>query len=195
MRRLPNLLKLSCTYLESRDALTNCNKFPVLDFLIRLESLKIFYFGKLLNPGELNLPWSLKKLTLSNFRLPWTHIGAIGRLKNLEVLKLLCKAFEGPTWDMREGEFVKLKYLELDSLNISQWNANRDDLPALERLVLRNCMNLDEVPIAFEDMTTLEMIEVHSSASSTEKSVQNIAEANENIKIIINQSIPFETIN
>ncbi|KAL3498420.1 hypothetical protein ACH5RR_041152 [Cinchona calisaya] len=87
--------------------------FPALDFLVQLESLKIAYCGRILDPGLLTLPQNLKKLTLSNFRLPWIHISAVGRLQNLEVLKLLSRSLEGGRWEMKDGEFLKLKYLKL----------------------------------------------------------------------------------
>ncbi|XP_071919000.1 putative late blight resistance protein homolog R1B-17 [Coffea arabica] len=190
LRRMPNLSKFECIYLESWDAYTNYNRFRVLDLLIHLESLKILYVGRALNPGELNLPWNLKKLTLSSFRLPWTHISAIGRLPNLEVLKLVSRAFEGPRWDMREVEFLGLKYLKLDSLNIVQWNASSDHLPNLQQLHLQNCKDVEEVPLAFADINTLQMIEVQSCGLTTEESVKRIGnECMEGLKIIINNKI------
>ncbi|XP_027182304.1 putative late blight resistance protein homolog R1B-17 [Coffea eugenioides] len=190
LRRMPNLRKFECIYLESWDAYTNYNRFPVLDLLIHLESLKILYVGRALNPGELNLPWNSKKLTLSSFRLPWTHISAIGKLPNLEVLKLLSRAFEGPRWDMREGEFLGLKYLKLDSLKIVQWNASSDHLPNLQQLHLQNCKDLEEVPLAFADINTLQMIEVQSCGLTTEESVKRIGnECMKGLKIIINNKI------
>nr|GMD13577.1 putative late blight resistance protein homolog R1A-4 [Ipomoea batatas] len=41
IRRLPNLQKLRCWFVES----WKCNQFPALDFLAQLESLKVFYCG------------------------------------------------------------------------------------------------------------------------------------------------------
>nr|XP_027093447.1 putative late blight resistance protein homolog R1B-8 isoform X1 [Coffea arabica] len=190
LQRLPNLRKLGCIFMESRDSLSV--KFPELDTLTRLESLKMVYIGRPLTSIEFNLPLNLKKLTLSNFRLPWDHISAIGkRLQNLEVLKLLSRAFEGQTWDMREGEFIKLKYLMLDTLSIAQWNATSDHLPNLEQLVLRNCKKLEEVPFSLGEITTLQMIEVQSCKKSTEESAIRIGKEGwiEGLKIIVNQSI------
>ncbi|CDP13141.1 unnamed protein product [Coffea canephora] len=160
IKRIPNLCKLSCIFYESPDSSMNCNHFPRLNCLTHLESLKIFYYGSPLNNGEFILPLNLKKLTLSNFRLPWSHISTIGRLPNLEVLKLLSGAFVGKIWKVEE-EFQNLKFLSLDSLNIAQWNASCDDFPKLERLILQNCKDLEEIPAEFADIYTLEMIEVH----------------------------------
>ncbi|XP_027119965.1 putative late blight resistance protein homolog R1A-4 [Coffea arabica] len=146
IKRLPNLCKLSCIFYESQDSSTSCNRFPRLKFLSHLECLKVFYYGNPLHNAEFDLPLSLKELTLSRFRLSWTRISAIGSLPNLEVLKLLSGAFAGRTWDMMEDEFQKLKFLSLDTLDIAEWNASYDHLPKLERLVLRNCKDLEKIP-------------------------------------------------
>ncbi|XP_027149786.1 putative late blight resistance protein homolog R1A-3 [Coffea eugenioides] len=187
IRRLPNLRKLSCIFYESPDSSTNCNQFPRLKCLTHLESLRIFYYGSPLNNGEFNLPLNLKKLTLWNFRLPWTHISTIGRLPNLEVLKLLSGAFVGKIWDVEE-EFQNLKFLSLDNLNIAQWNASCYDFPKLERLILQNCKDLEEIPAEFADIYTLEMIEVHWCSESAEKSAIKIGKETEGIEVLIRSS-------
>lgn len=124
IKRLPNLPKLRCVFSESQGTSTNCYRFP------GLELLKILYYSRALNNGELKLPSSLKKLTLSNFRLPWDHISIIGRLQNLEVLKLLSRAFEGSKVGHERREFHKLKFLKLHSLSIAKWDASGDHLPS-----------------------------------------------------------------
>ncbi|XP_027076592.1 putative late blight resistance protein homolog R1A-3 [Coffea arabica] len=187
IKRIPNLCKLSCIFYESPDSSMNCNHFPRLNCLTHLESLKIFYYGSPLNNGEFILPLNLKKLTLSNFRLPWSHISTIGRLPNLEVLKLLSGAFVGKIWKVEE-EFQNLKFLSLDNLNIAQWNASCDDFPKLERLVLQNCKDLEEIPAEFADIYTLEMIEVHWCSESAEKSAIKIREETADIKVLIRSS-------
>nr|XP_027120711.1 late blight resistance protein R1-A-like [Coffea arabica] len=187
LKRFPNLCKLSGIFYESPDSSTNCNQFPRLKCLTHLESLKIFYYGSPLNNGEFILPLNLKKLTLSNFRLPWSHISTIGRLPNLEVLKLLSGAFEGMIWDVEE-EFQNLKFLSLDNLNIVQWNASCDDFPKLERLVLQNCRDLGEIPSDFVDILSLQLIEVNWCGQSVEESAMNISEETGEVKVVIKSS-------
>ncbi|XP_071939286.1 putative late blight resistance protein homolog R1B-17 [Coffea arabica] len=187
IKRLPNLCKLSCIVYESPDSSMNCNHFPRLNCLTHLESLKIFYYGSPLNNGEFILPLNLKKLTLSNFRLPWSHISTIGRLPNLEVLKLLSGAFVGKLWKVEE-EFQNLKFLSLDSLNITQWNASCDDFPKLERLVIQNCKDLEEIPEDFGNIYTLGMIEVHWCGRSAEESAKKIEEEYGDIEVLIRSS-------
>ncbi|KAL3504664.1 hypothetical protein ACH5RR_034505 [Cinchona calisaya] len=176
LRRLTGIQKLGCKFSNSWDDSTGCNLFPLLDFLSELESLKLLFFGKALYPCKFNFPSNLKKLSMSNFRLPWDEISYIGQLPNLEVLKLLNKAFEGQQWEMREGEFKKLKFLKLDSLNIEQWNASNEHLPRLEQLVVLNCQQLDEIPSSFGEIPTLQLIDMKWCSSSAAVSVQQILE-------------------
>lgn len=186
LKVFPNLRKLGCIFSESLDHFGSYNLFPRLDVLTRLESLKISYTGRALSAAEFIFPLSLKKLTLSNFRLPWSHISMIGRLQNLEVLKLLSNAYDGEIWDMVEGEFHNLKFLKLENLNVSKWNACSDNLPNLEKLQLRNCKQLEEVPSSFVEICTLKMIEVKWCGQSAEDSVRRMRdEADEFLNIII----------
>ncbi|KAL2551292.1 putative late blight resistance protein-like protein R1B-23 [Forsythia ovata] len=68
-------------------------------------------------------------------------------------------SLEGKRWDTSEGEFLELKFLELDGVQISQWNASSDHFPKLERLVLRKCHHLKNIPSSLGDISTLVMIE------------------------------------
>ncbi|KAL3510186.1 hypothetical protein ACH5RR_029587 [Cinchona calisaya] len=93
----------------------------------------------------------------------------------------------------KRREFVKLKFLKLDTLNIAQWNASSDHFPNLQRLVLRSCRQLEEVPSGFMDIPTLEIIEVHLCQSSGEQSVKRLEEEQlemgiEDPKVLINCS-------
>nr|XP_027099835.1 putative late blight resistance protein homolog R1A-4 [Coffea arabica] len=193
MRRFLKLRRLRCLFSESRVDVGNSNQFPVLNCLTELESLKILCSGRIAHPFKFDFPLKLKKLTLSKFRLPWDCILEVGRLPNLEVLKLLSRAFEGKVWDMKEGQFPKLNFLKLDTLNLAQWNATSDDFPNLQHLVLRNCRQLEEVPSGLGDVPTLEIIEVQLCRQSAEESVRRIEEeqhmmGNDDLKVLINRS-------
>ncbi|KAL3504646.1 hypothetical protein ACH5RR_034487 [Cinchona calisaya] len=176
LRRLTGIQKLGCRFSNQWDESTGCNLFPVLDFLSELESLKVFIDGKTLYPCKFSFPSNLKKLSMSDFRLPWDEISIIGQLPNLEVLKLLNKAFEGQEWEMREGEFQKLKFLKLDSLDIKLWNASSGQLPSLEQLVVLSCRELEEIPSSFGEIPTLQLIEMKWCSSSATDSVKQILE-------------------
>ncbi|KAL2559337.1 putative late blight resistance protein-like protein R1B-16 [Forsythia ovata] len=190
IRGFPNLRKFKCIFMESWDSISNCNQFPALDFLDKLESLKISYYGKVRNPSKFMFPSNLKKLTLTKFRLPWNEISQIGRLPNLEVLKLLFKSFERKRWDMKDEEFLNLKYLKFDNLDIAQWNASSDHFPYLERLVLLRCKQLEELPSCLGDVPTLQVIEMQWCSPSSAESARQIQEnqkdmGNEDLKVLI----------
>ena len=141
-----------------------------------MESLKILYCGRALNAGEFSFPSSLKRLSLSHLSLQWDHIPTIGRLENLEVLKLVSIVFEDTTWEMSDDEFPELKFLKLGNLNIVEWIASEDHMPKLEQLVLQKCEKLNNFPIDFVEISTLQMIEVQHCGDSVEKSVVKIKE-------------------
>ncbi|XP_031100765.1 putative late blight resistance protein homolog R1A-3 [Ipomoea triloba] len=173
IRRLPNLQKLRCWFVESWEGESweddpkrfkgKCNQFPALDFLAQLESLKVFYCGhQVLHPCEFNFPSNLKKLTLSNFRLPWSEISKIAKsLPNLEVLYLKFRACNDKRWEVGYGEFPKLKILKLDRLHIEKWEAPEYAFPRLQHLVLQKCKHLEEIPASMDFMDTLQTIDVH----------------------------------
>ncbi|KAL3504613.1 hypothetical protein ACH5RR_034454 [Cinchona calisaya] len=189
LRRLTGIQKLGCIFANSWDDATGCNLFPVLDFLSELESLKVFFSGKALYPCKFSFPVNLKKLTMSNARLPWDEISVIGQLPNLEVLKLL-EAFQGQQWDMEEGEFQNLKFLKLDSLDIELWNASNEHFPKLEQLVVLSCQQLEEIPSSFGEIPTLQLIEMKWCSPSATESVKQILEeqrdmSNDQLNVIV----------
>ncbi|TMW97857.1 hypothetical protein EJD97_004905 [Solanum chilense] len=182
LTKMPNLRKLNCIFLETFSYLEKlkgrCVRFPTLEFLSHLESLKLVsncYPSKL--PHVFNFPSKLRELTLSKFRLPWYEISIVGQLPNLEILRLLSRAFEGNEWEVNDSEFPELKYLNLDNINISQWSLSNDAFPKLERLVLTKCKQLEEIPSHFGDAVTLKSIEVNRCGWSVSNSALEIQTA------------------
>nr|XP_016492710.1 PREDICTED: putative late blight resistance protein homolog R1B-12 [Nicotiana tabacum]XP_016492711.1 PREDICTED: putative late blight resistance protein homolog R1B-12 [Nicotiana tabacum] len=166
LRKMPKLRKLSCifsgTFGYSKILKRRSVLFPRLEFLNHLESLKLISNScpaKL--PHVFSFPSRLRELTLSKFRLPWYQISTIAELPNLEILKLLLRAFEGDEWEVKDSEFPELKYLELDDLNIARWSVSEDVFPMLEHLVLTKCKKLKEIPSHFDNAISLRRIEVN----------------------------------
>lgn len=179
LRKMPNLRKLSCifsgTFGYSRKVGGRCVRFPRLDFLSHLESLKLVsnsYPAKL--PHKFNFPSQLRELTLSKFRLPWTQISTIAELPNLVILKLLLRAFEGDLWEVKDLKFLELKYLKLDNLKVAQWSVSDDAFRKLEHLVLTKCKHLEKIPSHFDDAVCLNRIEVNWCNRSVANSAQEI---------------------
>ncbi|KAH0776128.1 hypothetical protein KY290_007539 [Solanum tuberosum] len=95
---MPKLRKLGSIFLGtfgySEKVEGTCVRFPRLEYLSHLESLKLVsnnYRAKL--PHVFSFPSRLRELTLSKFCLPWSQISIVGEFPNLEILKLLLRAF------------------------------------------------------------------------------------------------------
>ncbi|CAI9117745.1 OLC1v1019217C2 [Oldenlandia corymbosa var. corymbosa] len=185
LKRFPNLRKLRCIFWLSGDSSGKSSEFIRWNFLTCLESLKIICYRGAPTSGDFLLPLNLKKLSLSNFCLQENHLSVIGALPNLGVLKLRAGAFQGQKWDMREEEFKELKFLELDTMNLVEWDASYDHFPCLEQLVLRNCEDLQRIPFEFAYIATLQKVEVHWCGQSVEVSAKEISDETQEIKVII----------
>ncbi|KAL3514016.1 hypothetical protein ACH5RR_026733 [Cinchona calisaya] len=191
IRRMHGVQKLGCIFSTSwQDHYEASNLFKLLEILCELQSLKMSFRTRAPNPFKFSFPSSMKKLTLSNARISWNQISVIGQLPNLEVLKLLNRAFEGHQWDMRDGEFQKLKFLKLESLDIITWNAFNEHLPCLEQLLLVSCQRLEEIPSCFGEIPTLQLIEMKWCSASARNSVKQILEdqrdlSNDQLKVIV----------
>lgn len=186
LAKLPNIRRLKCVHTSEQDYTLHYKGEIVLEGLGRLQSLHMAGIWGFV----LDYPVNLRKLTLSSNGLPWSEISKIGKLPNLEVLKLLHHSFVGKEWEMTEGAFPKLRFLKLESLTIVRWTACCDDLPPLEKLVLCGCLRLKEIPSCLGNVPTIEMIEVRSCHKSAVNLVKEIQEeqmdlGNESLKIVI----------
>ncbi|KAL0385164.1 UNVERIFIED_CONTAM: putative late blight resistance proteinR1A-10 [Sesamum radiatum] len=144
---LPNLSTLSA--LDVDEPLC-C--FGNLALLHKLESLKWSIVNPHLQVAFSTLsfpifPPSLKKLTLLGLRLPWEMMIITANLRNLEVLKLQCYAFQGPVWKMDDEKFSwpKLRYLLIEDSDLEEWYVS-GSFDSLKRLILRHCYKLKEIP-------------------------------------------------
>ncbi|KAL2507987.1 putative late blight resistance protein-like protein R1A-6 [Forsythia ovata] len=198
LRRSPHLVRLKCKFTVFWDSSKNTFRHPVFDFLNELESLSLSFQRRYVSPvyqgySFTSFPLNLKKLTLRNFDLIWKEMTVIGRLTNLEVLKLQHGSIEKQQWNTNEDEFQTLKFLELDGVPIAQWNASSDHFPSLERLVLRKCNHLNKIPSSLGYIPNLQMIEVHGGKNSLAESARQIETEqrdleNEELKVIITRS-------
>nr|GME03263.1 putative late blight resistance protein homolog R1A-3 isoform X1 [Ipomoea batatas] len=173
---LGNVRNLKFVVADSSSTLEKCNLFPSLLYLNKLESLKICCTHRVVSSRDFSFPQSLKRLTLSNLALPWDEISIIGRLPQLEVLKLLCNAFKGSKWEMTDDTFPRLKYLKLDSVDIQQWIGDDDCLPQLEWLALRSCEQLEMIPSCLTNNFNLQTIEFWGCSDSIKNFAKEINE-------------------
>ncbi|KAL9994310.1 putative virus X resistance protein-like, coiled-coil [Helianthus debilis subsp. tardiflorus] len=192
----PNLKRLACVVLQQPYGSV---LFPPLDTLVHLEKLKINievdyshrFFPKQARFTCLNrLPHTLKKVTFSNCYLPWKDLSELGRLPNLEILKLLRGNCQGPRWDPNDGEFKKLKFLKIQSPELAEWNMSSDHFPSLEKLVMDGCRRLKEIPMCLGEIPTMGLIELRWPRSSAAESARQIIEeqqclGNDWLKLVI----------
>ncbi|CAI9102329.1 OLC1v1000579C3, partial [Oldenlandia corymbosa var. corymbosa] len=192
IRRFPNIRRFKCELRFSEGVF----EIIALDFLSKLESLCILGVGFPLEirNDHYQFPHNLRKLTLQRLYLPWSKISMIDRLPKLEVLKLQYKSFIGENWYMGEGTFPKLRFLKLDFLDLVRWTDDSDDnFPCLEKLVLKSCLNLKELPSCLAEIPTMQMIEVSRCNNATD-SLKHIQETqldfgNVNLKIRIHMEL------
>ncbi|KAL1534710.1 putative late blight resistance protein R1A-3 [Salvia divinorum] len=138
-------------------------------YLDELKQLEAFKFT-VLHPSpnkqvefepEISFPQTLRKLSLSGCGLPWDAMEVVAALPNLEVLKLRELAFNGEAWCLEDHHvFDKLKFLLIEYINFKRWIADMYHFPGLERLYLKHCYELEEIPSDIGFIGPLELIEL-----------------------------------
>ncbi|CAI9111917.1 OLC1v1012261C1 [Oldenlandia corymbosa var. corymbosa] len=158
VKKLPNLRTLGCRLdLGGGECTVDFSTFNQLESLYISTSRRPKFF-------QFRFPQNLKDLHLYKTCLPWSEVSAIGRLPNLEALRLDGNAYAGENWDIEEeGTFPKLRVLELWSMtSLERWTtASDDDFPSIETLILKRCLMLKEIPSCIAQSSTLQMIEVN----------------------------------
>ncbi|KAL8258059.1 hypothetical protein R6Q59_030100 [Mikania micrantha] len=177
----PNLGKLGfCGPLVSSQGEIEFPNIRSLQQLQKLKLLNTIPYGK---PTRLldtmMFPEKLKKLTLSNTCMDWEHMWAMSLLSNLEVLKLKFHTCIGDRWETGHAVFKQLKILKLKYLNLKQWVCWKENFPSLQRLVVRQCLNLDSIPSDLGKIITLEGIEVQWCSNLAQVSAIEIQKEHE----------------
>ncbi|CAI9117449.1 OLC1v1018847C2 [Oldenlandia corymbosa var. corymbosa] len=135
LQKFPNIRRLRCAHdAYEGDLNTGWNRMTY-SFMSRLESLRVSIWCDSANYVDFVFPENLKKLTLE--LLPWEKIATVAQLPHLQVLKLIDDSFIEETWNVEEGQFPKLRFLELQYLDIVKWIVSDDyEFPCLQKLVL-----------------------------------------------------------
>ncbi|KAL2484754.1 Disease resistance protein (CC-NBS-LRR class) family [Abeliophyllum distichum] len=151
--------------------------------LVNLENLKLLndvfprspVEGKLVSlPQMYKFPPKLKKLTLSDTLLDWDQMSTLGKLENLEILKLKDNSFEGKLWQPQEGGFRALRILHIGKTNLVSWSASADHFPRLRRLYIKHCSDLHEVPSGLGDISSLQIMDLYCTSKSAAASARKI---------------------
>nr|GMD13613.1 putative late blight resistance protein homolog R1B-14 [Ipomoea batatas] len=173
--KTPNLQKLGIRgnivelmHMESKEG-RNSPSFENLGKLIRLDNLKLLNNGgrpgELLNnvPQHIMFPQSLRKLTLSNMWLKWKNMRILGALDELEVLKLKEHSFMGESWELSDKDtiFKQLQFLMIGRTDLVEWKTSPSCFPKLEKLVLKDCPHLSEIPPEFTELPYFKQMELY----------------------------------
>nr|GMD31415.1 putative late blight resistance protein homolog R1A-4 [Ipomoea batatas] len=148
-----------------------------------LEKLNIKRWRRKIRLPCSGIPWAtgflpnLKKLKFSMTNLAWSDMKLIGMLPNLEVLKLKDAIFsQDRMWEASEEGFRQLKRLVIEEQYLERWNAEGENFPVLKHLEFRWCSRLQEIPIGFAGIITLELIQLNWCRDSVLASAKSIQE-------------------
>nr|GLL40950.1 putative late blight resistance protein homolog R1B-14 [Ipomoea trifida] len=183
------------------DPTSGSSLFKNLGKLKKLVNLKLINDGEKLQrlPQKYEFPENLRKLTLSKTSLQWKELTVLGTLETLEILKLIERAAEGEYWEPTIGGFLYLQVLHIDRTDLRSWNASNKNFPRLRSLVLSHCEQLEEIPHALADISSLQEIELKhtkkaiKSAQDILKQKQNPTEkSNRRFKLTIYPPLPLD---
>ncbi|PHT52020.1 hypothetical protein CQW23_06482 [Capsicum baccatum] len=149
--------------------------------LQQLETLSFILCFNRLPASAKAFPATLKKLKLRLTSLRWSYLDIVAELPNLEVLKLMTSACDGEEWHPNVRGFARLKLLLIENNNLKYWKATNDNFPVLERLMIRSCQKLKEIPIEFADIHTLQLIELRKCPPELGESAARIQKEQEDL--------------
>ncbi|XP_019160187.1 PREDICTED: putative late blight resistance protein homolog R1A-10 [Ipomoea nil] len=185
--KMPNLLKMGVRgdlveLLEMRRGI--CLFDNIGNQLHKLQNLKLVHEtanaqgSKLRSfPRAEKFPANLRKLTLANTSFEWKDICILGSLDGLEVLKLEEFAVKGDSWELNNTVFNSLQFLRIGRTDLAYWTAKETSFPALKKLYLLHCTNLNALPLAFKDVKALKFMELYCTnrnAATSARKIQNL---------------------
>ncbi|XP_031118679.1 putative late blight resistance protein homolog R1B-17 isoform X2 [Ipomoea triloba] len=196
-KRIPNVKELGIVAGEHDEVLPQgLNNLCCLNYL---EKLRVDGSDHPLHlppqPQGHIFPKNLKELTFSSTCIPWSDMSIISMLPNLEVLKLKNSACTGQVWELIEDRgFPQLKVLIISLTDLKEWKAYVDSsFPKLERLKLKKCFELKQMPDCFEGSLTLQLIKLVYCSASLVCSANHIKEEQLNIGNDIFDVLAFHT--
>nr|XP_048323168.1 putative late blight resistance protein homolog R1A-10 [Ziziphus jujuba var. spinosa] len=131
--------------------------------LERLKSLKVVNFPKF-QPRISLLPSTLNKITILSSCLDLVHFKILGQLSNLRILKLRKTYRSSPNMPSKlsclRGEFSTLEVFQMIGLTIETWEMKKGAMPNLQRLVIKDCYQLRNLPNELSNLIKLQHIEV-----------------------------------
>ncbi|KAM3321068.1 hypothetical protein P3S67_008270 [Capsicum chacoense] len=177
-------LSPSCCTKEVIMGIQNVKKLEISGFKVIMKvfwtlGFSTIYLLSVIIPSAKSFPATLKKLKLKSTSLSWSDLDIIAELPNLEVLKLISGACRGGEWHPNVRGFTRLKLLLIEHSSLKYWKATDDNFPVLERLLIRSCYHLTELPIEFAYIHSLQLIELRDCFPELEESAARIQKEQE----------------
>ncbi|KAL3619504.1 hypothetical protein CASFOL_037074 [Castilleja foliolosa] len=196
VKRIPNIKKLSIKYSK------RIGYFPIsnIKLLSKLESLKLSCYynsrgGKYLNSYLLTFPQSLKKLRIDKYSECEDMLEKIGSLPLLEKLALWLVKFKTGKWEIVEGQFPSLKYLELiRCFGLEHWTTAEDSesiFPRLEKINIVGAEGLENIPCEIGNISTLQEIRLSDCNEAAVKSAKEMVEEQVELQ---GEQLPFRVV-
>ncbi|KAG8388056.1 hypothetical protein BUALT_Bualt02G0085500 [Buddleja alternifolia] len=118
-------------------------------------------------PEEVLELYNLRNLAFtSKSKLP----SSISMLKNLQTLIV----HQGEVWRPIEGEFLQLKYLKLEMMDLVHWETDDTHFPSLQHLILKKCRQLKEIHSAIGEILMLQLIQLDDCSLDAVTSANNL---------------------
>ncbi|KAG4378148.1 hypothetical protein GLYMA_18G283166v4 [Glycine max] len=168
-------LALRCPKTHAESAM-----LPSLQRLSNLHSLKVMRGCELLLDTNA-FPSNLTKITLKDlhaFRDPQSLMKTLGRLPNLQILKVSFCMHNDIHLDIGRGEFPQLQVLHMTQINVRQWRLEKDAMPRLRHLLIEECYGLSELPEELWSMTALRLVHVSWPSQELANSLKNVEPRN-----------------
>lgn len=144
-RCISKLHQLQTLNLRSRDAFGQRLDL-VLSPMKDHESLSKLYLFGVIKDGDIgNLPRNLKILTLSMSKLEKDPMQELGKLTQLNILRLFSGSYSGEGMTCDRDHFPKLSVLKLWNLKeLKKWTVEEGAMPQLLELEIRRCQQLEK---------------------------------------------------
>ncbi|XP_055960353.1 probable disease resistance protein At1g58602 [Mercurialis annua] len=207
-KRLIRLTKLGLTcHFESLDQVTNwisestnlrALKLRSIDEFSRPADLKLcsmkkhsvlselYLLGKVSHPvDELQLPLSLKMVTLSVSQLENDPMKYLGELPRLKILRLFGRSYLGKEMTCHAKGFPELRVLKLWTLEkLENWSVEQGSMPLLKELEIRRCENM-KITTGLQKLTNLKELTLTNMPNDVVAEIDKIMTATPGKKVAV----------
>ncbi|KAG4922899.1 hypothetical protein JHK82_051878 [Glycine max] len=194
--RFPELKKLGLHYEKRDDTMCECDPRVLLQSCLH----RLSYLRKLKLIGTTEIPQNaadvcvfpstITKITLTKFGFfNSSAMNTLGKLPNLLVLKLSSQKSDA-SFDLHcaAGGFSKLQVFVMVEIMVKSWRVVKGSMPSVQRVVVRNCEYLTELPEEIWSLTALCQVNVSCPSRKLAKTLQNLEVKNKRKLVVYPRS-------